>query len=47
MDVLVRDNRIKGGDVWFHLKDFSLTLASIVASMENLVRGTAPRATRT
>lgn len=41
MDVLVRDNRIKGGDVWFHLKDFSLTLASIVASLESLVRGAA------
>ena len=39
LEVLIRDNRIKSGDVWFHLKDFSLTLASIVASLETLVRG--------
>ncbi|CAI6100134.1 unnamed protein product [Clonostachys chloroleuca] len=36
MSVLVRDNRIKDGDVWFLLKDFSLTLAAIVSSLEGL-----------
>ena len=41
MDILVRDNRIKESEVWFYLKDFSLTLASIVASLESLVRGTS------
>lgn len=39
MEVLVKDNRIKGGDVWFHLKNFSLTLATIVASLEAAVNG--------
>ncbi|KAM7186950.1 hypothetical protein V8F20_011179 [Naviculisporaceae sp. PSN 640] len=37
MGALVRENGIKGGDVWFRLKDFSLVLASIVASLENLL----------
>ncbi|KID96285.1 DEAD-like helicase, partial [Metarhizium majus ARSEF 297] len=35
MEALVRDNGIKGGDVWFHLKDFSLILATIVTSLTN------------
>lgn len=41
MDVLVRDNRIKAGEVWFLLKDFSLTLASIASSLENLGKAEA------
>lgn len=39
MKTLVSDNHIKAGDVWFHLKDFALTLATIVASLEGLVTG--------
>ncbi|KAI0593604.1 hypothetical protein F4775DRAFT_586672 [Biscogniauxia sp. FL1348] len=35
---LTRDNRIKKGDVWFLLKDFSLVLATLVASLTNFVR---------
>ncbi|KAI1413491.1 P-loop containing nucleoside triphosphate hydrolase protein [Hypoxylon sp. FL1857] len=35
MGALVRDNGIKGGDVWFRLKDFSLILATIVTSLAN------------
>ncbi|KGQ09019.1 putative helicase [Beauveria bassiana D1-5] len=38
LKALVRDNHIKRGDVWFHLKDFSLILATIVTSLENFVR---------
>ncbi|KAK4237266.1 hypothetical protein C8A03DRAFT_16180 [Achaetomium macrosporum] len=30
---LTRDNRIKGGEVWFRLKDFSLVLATVVTSL--------------
>ncbi|TDZ15078.1 putative helicase [Colletotrichum orbiculare MAFF 240422] len=37
MDALVRDNGIKSGDVWFHLKDFSLMLATIVTSLANFL----------
>ncbi|KAI1213214.1 P-loop containing nucleoside triphosphate hydrolase protein [Annulohypoxylon truncatum] len=37
MGALVRDNGIKGGDVWFRLKDFSLILATIVTSLENFL----------
>ncbi|KAI0114216.1 P-loop containing nucleoside triphosphate hydrolase protein [Hypoxylon sp. NC0597] len=37
MSALVRDNGIKGGDVWFHLKDFSLILATIVTSLTNFL----------
>lgn len=37
LQVLIRDNSIKGEDVWFHLKDFSLVLATIVASLKNLL----------
>lgn len=37
MRALVRENGIKGGEVWFRLKDFSLVLASIVASLENFL----------
>ena len=37
MGALVRDNGIKGGDVWFRLKDFSLVLASIIASLSNFL----------
>jgi hypothetical protein len=33
----VRDNGIIGGDVWFHLKDFSLILATIVTSLANFL----------
>ncbi|KAM3510492.1 hypothetical protein MY11210_005842 [Beauveria gryllotalpidicola] len=38
LKALVRDNHIKRGDVWFHLKDFSLILATIATSLENFVR---------
>ncbi|KAM3499417.1 hypothetical protein MY10362_007323 [Beauveria mimosiformis] len=38
LKALVRDNHIKRGDVWFHLKDFSLILATIVTSLENFIR---------
>jgi hypothetical protein len=31
-------NRIRRGDVWFVLKDFSLVLATLVASLENLFK---------
>ncbi|KAH0428180.1 DEAD/DEAH box helicase [Colletotrichum camelliae] len=37
MEALVRDNGIKRGDVWFHLKDFSLILATIVTSLANFL----------
>lgn len=37
MEALVRDNGIKGGDVWFLLKDFSLVLATIVTSLTNFL----------
>jgi hypothetical protein len=32
-------NRIRRGDVWFALRDFSLILASLVTSLENLAKG--------
>ncbi|KAI0432295.1 hypothetical protein F5Y09DRAFT_353772 [Xylaria sp. FL1042] len=35
---LTRDNKIRQGDVWFLLKDFSLVLATIVASLANFIR---------
>lgn len=35
---LVRDNSIKSGNVWFHLKDFSLILATVVTSLSNFFR---------
>ncbi|KAI1180970.1 hypothetical protein F4777DRAFT_527676 [Nemania sp. FL0916] len=35
---LTRDNKIKQGDVWFHLRDFSLVLATIIASLTNFIR---------
>lgn len=38
MEALVRDNGIKGGDVWFLLKDFSLVLATIVTSLTNFLQ---------
>ncbi|OAR02466.1 hypothetical protein LLEC1_00945 [Akanthomyces lecanii] len=38
LDALVRDNKIKRADVWFHLKDFSLILATIATSLENFGR---------
>lgn len=41
MEALIRDNQIKRGDVWFHLKDFSLVMATIVASLRNFVDLTA------
>jgi superfamily II RNA helicase len=37
MHALVRDNGIRRGDVWFYLKDFSLVLATIVASLESFL----------
>lgn len=37
MEALVRDNRIKRGDVWFYLKNFSLVLATIVTSLQNFM----------
>ncbi|KAI0415135.1 hypothetical protein F5X98DRAFT_389297 [Xylaria grammica] len=38
---LTRDNKIRQGDVWFLLKDFSLVLATIVASLTNFIRADA------
>lgn len=35
MQALVSDNGIKSGDVWFHLKDFSLILATVMTSIAN------------
>ncbi|KAI0443539.1 hypothetical protein F4803DRAFT_574291 [Xylaria telfairii] len=35
---LTRDNKIKQGDVWFLLRDFSLVLATIIASLTNFIR---------
>ncbi|QGJ02308.1 hypothetical protein CEK26_003752 [Fusarium fujikuroi] len=39
LKVLVRDNLIKrgDGDVWFHLKDFSLVLKTIVTSLKGVI----------
>ncbi|SCO58594.1 related to SKI2-antiviral protein and putative helicase [Fusarium fujikuroi] len=37
LKVLVRDNHIKRGDVWFHLKDFSLVLKTIVTSLKGVI----------
>jgi hypothetical protein len=37
LTVLVRDNRIKAGDVWFLLRDFQLVLMTIVTSLRNFV----------
>jgi hypothetical protein len=34
---LVEANRIRGGDVWFYLKDFSLILAAITASLSSFL----------
>ncbi|RKL08713.1 hypothetical protein BFJ70_g16768 [Fusarium oxysporum] len=36
LKALVRDNLIKRGDVWFHLKDFSLVLKTIVTSLKGV-----------
>jgi len=36
--LLERENGIRAADVWFRLKDFSVILASIVASMEEFMR---------
>ncbi|MBE3045705.1 hypothetical protein IMZ48_24800 [Candidatus Bathyarchaeota archaeon] len=35
LQALVTDNGIKSGDVWFHLKDFSLVLATVTTSLSN------------
>ncbi|KAH7173100.1 hypothetical protein DER46DRAFT_644793 [Fusarium sp. MPI-SDFR-AT-0072] len=37
LKVLVRDNLIKRGDVWFYLKDFSLVLKTIVTSLKGVI----------
>ncbi|KAM0461154.1 hypothetical protein ACHAPV_004468 [Trichoderma viride] len=37
MAVLVRDNGIRRGDVWFHLKEFSRTLSTIISSLTILM----------
>ncbi|PNP52498.1 hypothetical protein FNYG_15844 [Fusarium nygamai] len=37
LKVLVRDNLINRGDVWFHLKDFSLVLKTIVTSLKGVI----------
>ncbi|GKU07018.1 dead deah box helicase [Fusarium langsethiae] len=37
MKVLVGDNHVKQGDVWFHLKDFSLVLKTIVTSLKGVM----------
>ncbi|KAE8377830.1 hypothetical protein BDV26DRAFT_203452 [Aspergillus bertholletiae] len=42
---LEKDNRIRRGDIWFLLNDFSLVLATIVTSLENFLKlspGTDP-----
>lgn len=36
---LARDNGIRRGEIWFHLKDFSLILATIVTSLTNFLNG--------
>ncbi|RDA83809.1 hypothetical protein CP532_4611 [Ophiocordyceps camponoti-leonardi (nom. inval.)] len=42
LTALIRDNGIPRGEVWFLLKDFSLVLATIVASLETLLSSTSP-----
>ncbi|PFH60934.1 hypothetical protein XA68_18554 [Ophiocordyceps unilateralis] len=42
LTALVRENGIPRGEVWFLLKDFSLILATIVTSLDNLLRSTSP-----
>lgn len=37
MAVLVRDNGIRRGDVWFHLKEFSRTLSTVISSLTILM----------
>ncbi|KAF3077509.1 hypothetical protein CFAM422_000070 [Trichoderma lentiforme] len=37
MHVLARDNGIQRGDVWFHLKEFSRTLSTIISSLTILM----------
>ncbi|UKZ72973.1 hypothetical protein TrVFT333_000610 [Trichoderma virens FT-333] len=37
MHVLVRDNGIRRGDVWFYLKEFSRTLSTIISSLTILM----------
>ncbi|KKO98266.1 DEAD/DEAH box helicase [Trichoderma harzianum] len=37
MHVLGRDNGIRRGDVWFHLKEFSRTLSTIISSLTILM----------
>ncbi|KAL7915248.1 hypothetical protein GGI35DRAFT_466787 [Trichoderma velutinum] len=37
MHVLARDNGIRRGDVWFHLKEFSRTLSTIISSLTVLM----------
>lgn len=37
MEALKHVNMIKGGDIWYHLKDFSLILSSIVTSLANFL----------
>lgn len=37
MAVLVRDNGIRRGDVWFHLQEFSRTLSTIISSLTILM----------
>ncbi|KAK4151852.1 DEAD/DEAH box helicase [Chaetomidium leptoderma] len=34
---LTRDNGVRAGEVWFRLKDFSLVLATVVASLEGFL----------
>ncbi|KDE81079.1 putative helicase, DEAD-box [Aspergillus oryzae 100-8] len=35
---LEKDNRVRKGDIWFVLNDFSLVLATIVTSLENFLK---------
>ncbi|KAM0540338.1 hypothetical protein ACHAO7_011274 [Fusarium culmorum] len=37
LKVLIRDNHVKQGDVWFYLKDFSLVLKTIVTSLKGVM----------
>lgn len=37
LKALSRDNEIRSGDAWFRLKDFSLVLSTIIASIETFI----------
>ncbi|KAG9254633.1 DEAD/DEAH box helicase [Emericellopsis atlantica] len=39
MELLIEENHIKRSEVWYHLKDFTFTLAAIIKSLEGIIRG--------